>query len=286
MHRFIYILLLSCSFFYNAKAQESNTVNIDSIVESIKSKYDPIEETEESLSVDSSLTPNKFSIPADSVENWKNLPAFAYAKYMDSLLKIKQATEKMKMPKSARKSGSSTSSSTTPEATETERTTWLDSLFTSPVTMVILWVLAALFVGFILFKLFFTDGNPFKGRTKTLQQSATELAEEQLTGESDFDALISQSVLKGNYRLAIRYQYLKSLHRLADKNFIEMAVDKTNYQYVRELGSRGPAVNQQFQNDFASLTLNYEYVWYGEFGVDDTIYNRIARGFNEFNQKI
>ena len=119
-----------------------------------------------------------------------------------------------------------------------------------------------------------------------MAQASSEVTEEEVTGESDFDTLIRQSAAKGNYRLAIRYQYLKLLHRLADKHFIEMAADKTNYQYVRELSSRGPAVNQQFQNDFASLTLNYEYVWYGEFGVDDVIYNRIARGFNDFNQKI
>ena len=287
MHKFIYILILSCSFIFNAKAQKNNTVNVDSILESIKSKYDQVEETGGEPSVDSSLTSNQFTIPADSVENWKNLPVFAYAKYLDSLLKVKQATEKVKMPKSNPKSSSSSSSSsTTPEAAETERSTWLDALFTSPITMIVLWVLAALFVGFILYKLFFTDGNPFKARTKTSQQAAPEVADEHLTSESDFDALINQSVRKGNFRLAIRYQYLKSLHRLADKNFIEMTVDKTNYQYVRELGSRGPAVNQQFQNDFASLTLNYEYVWYGEFAVDDMIYNRIAKGFTEFNQKI
>ena len=114
-----------------------------------------------------------------------------------------------------------------------------------------------------------------------------EVEEDVLTGESDFDTLINQSLKSDNYRLAVRYQYLKVLHKLADKHFIEMAADKTNYQYVREVAGRGGrAAHQDFQNEFASLTLSYEYVWYGEFAVDETIYRKIATGFTQFNQKL
>ena len=286
MHKSIYILIIACSFFFDAKAQEKNDPNIDSLVESVKSKYDTNSETQsdDSPSVDSTLTPNQLTVVADTIENWKNLSAFAYAKYLDSLLKLKQQKENVNAPKSSRTRSSSSSSSATPQS-EQDQPTWVDNLFTSPITRIVFWTLAVLFIVFVLYKLF-AGGSPFKTKTKTLAASANETAEEEVTGESDFDTLIRQSVMKANYRLAIRYQYLKLLHRLANKHFIEMAADKTNYQYVRELSSRGPAVNQQFQNDFASLTLNYEYVWYGEFGVDDVIYNRIARGFNDFNQKI
>ena len=287
MHRSIYILILACTFFFNAKAQENNTINIDSIIDAVKSKYDPpTMESEEGTSVDTTLTANQLTIPGDSVESWKNLPAFAYAKYLDSLLKAKQDKEKIAAQKPVKSKSSSSSSTEKPEIVEPDKPGVLDAIFSSQATMVILWILAGIFVLFILSKLFLTGVNPFKRKTKTLPQTMQEFVEEEVTSESDFDSMISQAVRKENYRLAVRYQYLKSLHRLADKNFIQMATDKTNYQYVRELGSRGPAVNQQFQNDFASLTLNYEYVWYGEFAVEDTVYNRIARGFNEFNQKI
>ena len=287
MHKSIYILILACSFFFNAKAQEKNELNIDSTVESVTSKYDTSTEPGESLSVDSTLTPNQLTITADSVESWKNMSAFAYAKYLDSLLKIKQAAPKANNPKTSRSSSrSSSSSSSTPESSDQGAPTWFDRMFTSPITSIVLWTLAAIFIAFVLYKLFLGGGSPFKKKTRSMPQATQDLVEEELSSESDFDAMIRQAVGKGNYRLAIRYQYLRSLHRLADKHFIEMAADKTNYQYVRELAGRGPAVNQQFQNDFASLTLNYEYVWYGEFSVDDVIYNRIARGFNDFNQKI
>jgi len=276
MRKFIYILIVSCSSFFGAKAQEDYKTSVDTTME-----------LTESLSVDSTLTPNELKIPTDSVENWKNLSAFAYAKYLDSLLKVKQDKDKAKItaPSKTRTSSSSTSA-TPPQVEEKQERTWLDRLFTSKTTVVVLWILAGIFVAFILYKLFLGGGNPFKATTKTAPQTVEETVEEEITSESDFDRMIRQAYEKGNYRLATRYQYLKALHRLAEKHFIEMAADKTNYQYVRELASRGPAVNQQFQNEFASLTLNYEYVWYGEFNVDDVIYNRIARGFNEFNQKI
>ena len=277
MRKFIYILIVSCSSFFGAKAQDGYKVAADTSMEPM-----------EALSVDSTLTANELTIPIDSVESWKNLSAFAYAKYLDSLLRAKQEKAKVKMtpPSKTRTSSSSSSTSTSPEIEEPQERTWLDRLFTSKATVVVLWILAGLFVSFILYRLFLGGGNPFKKNTKTAPQTVEETVEEEITSESDFDKMIRQAAEKGNYRLATRYQYLKALHRLAEKHFIEMAADKTNYQYVRELAGRGPAVNQQFQNDFASLTLNYEYVWYGEFNVDDVIYNRIARGFNEFNQKI
>ena len=282
MHKAIYILILVGSIFCNAKAQEKSNVEIDSVVQSNKSSN---AEGEESLSVDSSLIPNHLTIPADSVERWKNLSAFAYARYLDSLLRIRQEANKNKKSGSSH-SGSSSSSTSTPQSSMKEGRGWFDNFFTSRITNMILWALAALFIAFILYQLFLAGDGPFKKRSRSALQGVAEVAKEELTRTSDFDSMIGQSVRQGNYRLAIRYQYLKLLHRLEERHFIEIAVDKTNYQYVRELSARNASVGKQFRNDFASLTLNYEYVWYGEFAIDDAVYRKIETGFNQFNQKI
>jgi hypothetical protein len=84
----------------------------------------------------------------------------------------------------------------------------------------------------------------------------------------------------GNYRLAVRYQYLKSLNSLAVRQHISLAADKTNYQYVQEIA------NTVLKNEFSSLTLNYEYIWYGEFVIDGSKYQRLAASFSDFNKKI
>ncbi len=293
MRKLIYILILSVSNFFTANAQEKK-VNLDSFVKAMQTILDttnstPSAQQEEVQDADTSLRPNQLTIPIDSIESWKNLKAFAYAKYLDSLLKERQEKEKLKIVQRTRSSSStktSSSSKTSPSDTEEEGPGWFERLFASPITRVVIWILAILFVLFIVYKLFLSEGA-FRKRSKKPLAPVAEVTEEIVTSESDFDALISKAVQNGNYRHAVRYQYLKVLHRLAEKHLIEMAADKTNYQYVREVGSRGgAAVNQQFQNDFASLTLSYEYVWYGEFGVDNVIYRRIETGFNQFNQKI
>jgi hypothetical protein len=73
---------------------------------------------------------------------------------------------------------------------------------------------------------------------------------------------------------------LHTLHKLAGKELIMIAADKTNYQYVSELK------NAMQRNDFAALTLNYEYVWYGEFAIDEQVYGKIRTGFKTFNDRI
>jgi hypothetical protein len=121
----------------------------------------------------------------------------------------------------------------------------------------------------------------FKRSKKAPESKTSDVPEEEeVTAASDVDRLIANAVAAGNFRLAIRYWYLKTLHLLNGKNMISMAQDKTNYQYVNEL--RDPAL----RNDFASVTLTYEYAWYGEFEVDRDLYGKIETGFSAFVKKV
>ena len=96
--------------------------------------------------------------------------------------------------------------------------------------------------------------------------------------ENDPDSLLRNAIRAGNYRLAVRYLYLQSLHRLSEKKFIEINANKTNYEYVMEVR------RHKFANEFASLTLQYEYVWYGEYPVDENLFEQIQGGFTQFNK--
>jgi hypothetical protein len=209
---------------------------------------------------DTTLYINNLAFPADSMQNWKDLKEFAYAKYLDSLLKEKQKTQVRSKPGSYEPGV-------------------MNSILASSVVRVFLWTLAILFILFILYKLFLAEGV-FKRESRAVKQQTPEVEEEVISSESDFNNLINQALQANNYRQAVRYQYLKTLHKLSDRNLVELAKDKTNFQYVREL--RNPA----FQNDFASLTLNYEYVWYGEFIIDKSIYQKIESNFTALNQKL
>ncbi len=219
----------------------------------------PAETLDEDGPADTVLYKNDLNLSYDSVKNWRNLKSFAYSKYLDSLLKSEKK-KAQKLPPFPRRN-------------------IFSGLFNSGAVTVILWLLAIAFVLFIIYRLFLADGA-FRRTTKQAKNTDAGVEEEIITRESDFDMLIRQALQSRNYRQAVRYQYLRTLHMLAEKNMLQLAPDKTNFQYVGEI------IDRNVQQDFASLTLNYEYVWYGEFEIDKNIYDKIDSNFTGFNKKI
>lgn len=231
--------------------------------------YDVIEETDDEEAyqakpnidkIDTTLQFHNLTIHPDSIEALKNSEAFAYVKNLDSLLKAQQEKKKPKKENSQAKSN------------------FLDNFFSSNVLKILLWGIGILLVLFLLYRLFLEDGI-FKKPSAKSKLTLPEVEEENLHNSSNFDLLIEQAISKKNYRLAVRYNYLKSLHRLSDNGLLQIAADKTNYQYVREI------TNYEYQNYFSALTLHYEYVWYGEFNIDETIYRKMEMDFTKFNNK-
>ena len=78
----------------------------------------------------------------------------------------------------------------------------------------------------------------------------------------------------------MRLLYLKCLKHLSDSGLIEWEIDKTNSTYIDEIK------NQQQQASFRRLTLQFEYVWYGEFTIDRQVYNAIDSSFRDFNKQV
>jgi hypothetical protein len=282
--RKIILILTACMLFCVAlHAQDKKYVYTDSsliksedgtdeYVDSVQVST-PVDESyqqtkkEEAVEIDTALYYTSLSVPKDSVEAWKNLKEFAYVKYLDSLLKAKQDETQKKVKAQA------SNNQPPPDLS------WLSRVLSSRGLEVFLWSLAGLFILFILYKLFLTEGV-FQRGIKKSKVIAPEVEEEIIDKESDFDGLIRNALLTGNYRLAVRYHYLQVLHLLANKNQIQLAQDKTNADYVREI------VNKNNQIDFAGLTLNYEYVWYGEFEIDEVLYSKLKVSFVSFINKI
>ena len=219
----------------------------------------PTETLDEDGPADTVLYKNDLNLSYDSVKNWRELKSFAYTKYLDSLLKSEKKKAQKQPP--------------------FPRRNIFSGLFNSGAVTVVLWLMAIAFVLFIIYRLFLADGA-FRRTTKQAKNTDAGVEEEIITRESDFDALISQALQSRNYRQAVRYQYLRTLHMLAEKNMLQLAPDKTNFQYVGEITDRN------VQQDFALLTLNYEYVWYGEFEIDKNIYDKIDSNFTGFNRKL
>jgi len=79
----------------------------------------------------------------------------------------------------------------------------------------------------------------------------------------NIDALIEEAIQKQNYRLAVRWCFLKSLQWLNKQNKIEWKPAKTNVDYQQELKDK------PLKTEFTSLSYVFEYVWYGETNCDE-----------------
>jgi hypothetical protein len=91
----------------------------------------------------------------------------------------------------------------------------------------------------------------------------------------DFDKLISKALKETNYRLATRYLYLKALKSLAHKKTIEWHFEKTNSDYLNEIK------DLKLRALFKRISYIYDYVWYGEFPIDEASFNKNKDDFNK-----
>jgi len=91
----------------------------------------------------------------------------------------------------------------------------------------------------------------------------------------NFDELISIAIESKQYKLAVRYLFLNSLKLLSEKGLIELKNNKTNYQYLSEIK------NNQIADVFRNTTSSFEWIWYGDFPVDENIMKSSQNDFNE-----
>ena len=92
---------------------------------------------------------------------------------------------------------------------------------------------------------------------------------------NDFDELISIAIESKQYKLAVRYLFLNSLKLLSEKGLIELKNNKTNYQYLSEIK------NNQIADVFRNTTSSFEWIWYGDFPVDENIMKSSQNDFSE-----
>ena len=98
--------------------------------------------------------------------------------------------------------------------------------------------------------------------------------------EIDFAKLIEASIAEGSYRKAVRLYYLKTLKQLSDKEIIDWQKNKTNADYRYEIE------RSEHANAFSEITTIFDYIWYGEFPVDRTLFVQTENKFKQFISSI
>ena len=96
--------------------------------------------------------------------------------------------------------------------------------------------------------------------------------------EINFTDRINEAIEGRSYRLAVRLLYLQTLKHLTDNGLINWQVNKTNRQYAHEL------TGDDLRPGFDRLTTQFEYVWYGDFPIDEDRFSTIQQQFQAFNK--
>jgi hypothetical protein len=264
----IFLLLAGlCLPVNNALCQNNNDTLVVDTSSGIEIVAPPVEEFEEEYDEDEEETTESGeaiiavlkSIPADSLNAIKNDKGFAYMAHLDSLLRAAQNAKNKK-----------------PEVKEPVRDN-SSSFWDLEVVKYIFWGIAIAVVGFVLFRLFSGEGGMFT-TNKTL--AMPEVTTDEEIPESDLEGLLQKAIRNGNYRLAVRYQFLKTLNRLGEKGILQLSTDKTNYQYATEIQGK------PYANSFARLSLQYEYVWFGEFDLNKEQFEIVQNEHQQFLKQI
>ncbi len=90
----------------------------------------------------------------------------------------------------------------------------------------------------------------------------------------DFESLISSAIKSRQYKLAVRYLFLKALKLLSDNRYIEIRSHKTNSQYLNEIK------NTKVATAFKNASNTFEWIWYGDFPADDKFIRHTQSEFN------
>jgi len=234
--------------------QENAAPQIDSsIIEGVNDTAtdNAFEEVNDEEYADGLFLPETAYVPADSIASMRNKPEFGYIKNLDSLLrnfKMDVAENKKDQPPSK-------------------------SIFDIGLVKLLIWSLAIFAVLFILYQLFSGQQNLFY-RNKKLAVEA-EVTDATIV-EASHLVQSQQAAARGDYRQAIRHQYSYILQLMGEKQLIHLQPQKTNDHYLREVRQKPLA------SDFARLTLQFEYVWYGEFNLNNEQYETIAAGYRKF----
>jgi len=148
------------------------------------------------------------------------------------------------------------------------------------ITTLIIRLFAVILVGFLLYFIIKfiigKNGNFIFGKkNKKVIINDEELHEN--IHEINFPESIAAYEQAKDYRSAVRYHFLFVLKKLSDKKLILWNPEKTNKDYIAELKS-----SDLFKKEFSDLSYIFDYVWYGEFSIDEHSYTKFKEQYQSF----
>ncbi|MEO7312159.1 MAG: hypothetical protein ABIX01_17280 [Chitinophagaceae bacterium] len=272
-----YFLLLTvfCLPVSRAMAQDdstyyqTDTVTTDSdIVTGEDSTNEEKKDTDSQAGAD--IVPILKQVPLDSINSIRGSKEFYYMAFLDSLLRAHQ--EAMKKARAQVESRTRADTRSDSRSVDNAPSVWDSTGF-----RYLFWLLGLVVVGFVIYKLFMGGGGAF---TTNKSLAMPEVVKGEDIPENDLEGLLQRAIRNGQYRLAVRYQFLKTINKLGEKGILNLGTDKTNYQYASEIQHRPYAAG------FAKICLQFEYVWFGEFELNKDQFENIRQYHQQFLKEI
>jgi hypothetical protein len=119
----------------------------------------------------------------------------------------------------------------------------------------------------------------FKGKSKDAEHTDASIEDVDIH-TINYEQMIGEAESRRDYRLAVRLLFLRSLKQLSDKELISWKADKTNGDYYYDLS------DSSLQEGFGQVSFVYDYIWYGEFPVNQNVYESTVEKFSQFRSKI
>lgn len=140
---------------------------------------------------------------------------------------------------------------------------------TGKILEIVIYVLMGILALYLLIRFLTGEHASAIFRKKATAFATFDLSEEHIEN-IDLDALLGDAVAQKNYRAAIRYQYLKVLKTLSQKQIITWQYEKTNLDYENEIHV------VQIKILFKEVSYLYDHIWYGQQDIDEQKY-RVAQ---------
>ena len=137
--------------------------------------------------------------------------------------------------------------------------------------IVLIYALIRQFMGGEISSALFTSAKASKGALQYAENGMQAI---------DYDASIRHAADNGQYRQAINLIYNKALHELHLRKLIDWKTDKTNRDYLFELGGH------RCSTHFRTLTRIYEYAEYGDFPVARHHFEELSSTYDQFEAEV
>jgi hypothetical protein len=109
-------------------------------------------------------------------------------------------------------------------------------------------------------------------RNRKIEAEVTEFSIDQIDDieKANLGSMLAKALQQGDYRLALRIQFLMLLQRMQMQNLILWKPNKTNRLYINEIK------DTNIKHQFSYISRIFENTWYGGVSVNQEIYDEIC----------